>query len=106
MQVQVGSGKVTEPNHWKVGVANIFISALEVRPFLGVIQSYRNDSGCGPVLSVSLGLVNQLETDTRLTVVHFIGVFITAVGSNVVLAHALSARGSLGLSRLLYQCRL
>nr|KAG5703063.1 hypothetical protein BaRGS_016224 [Batillaria attramentaria] len=43
--VQVGSGQFSDASHWKVGVANIFANAMELRPFFGGIKSQKNDSG-------------------------------------------------------------
>lgn len=41
----MGSGSVRDANHWKVGLANIFVDALRLRPFFGAFKSYRNESG-------------------------------------------------------------
>ncbi|XP_070177492.1 uncharacterized protein [Littorina saxatilis] len=59
--VQVGSGKAADANHWKVGVANIFVSAIGLRPFFGIIKSYNDSASPNTQLSPMLyGLLATL----------------------------------------------
>ncbi|XP_025112844.1 uncharacterized protein LOC112575303 [Pomacea canaliculata] len=60
--VQVGSGSVKDANHWKVGLANIFVDALRLRPFFGAFKSYRNESD--PATQLSPELYSLLATLT------------------------------------------